>query len=169
MGKKTQNRLFKTPKPQEMETNTMEEINASSPGTFIADDVEIVGSIKSGKDVRLDGKLSGDLTCGGKATIGQTATIKGNISADSVTVHGQINGNITVKDRIELKATAHLNGDIRAKRLTVEDGVTFVGKSEVNPTSAPASRTAQEAKPAEAEEGDDDTDDNRKAGLFNRR
>jgi cytoskeletal protein CcmA (bactofilin family) len=46
---------------------------------------------------------------------------------------GKIDGNIDASDRIEMKSTTRLNGDIKAKRLTVEDGVTFIGRSEVNP------------------------------------
>jgi cytoskeletal protein CcmA (bactofilin family) len=102
--------------------------------TIIAEDIEIVGSIKSASNIQLAGKLNGDLTCTGNAVIGETASVKGNITANSTTVKGQINGNVTVKDRIELCSTARLNGDIRSKRLSVEDGATFVGKSEVNPT-----------------------------------
>ncbi|MDA0990806.1 MAG: polymer-forming cytoskeletal protein [Verrucomicrobia bacterium] len=114
----------------------------SANKTMIADDIEIVGSIKSAGDIELACKLSGDLNCGGKATIGKSAVIKGNIAADSTSIQGQVNGNINVKDRIELKASARINGDIRAKRLTVEDGATFVGKSEVNPAgTSPAQKT----------------------------
>ena len=69
-------------------------------------------------------------------TIGSTAALKGNAQVNSVTVKGQVNGNLSAKDKIELKASARVTGDIRAKRLTVEDGVTFVGKSEVNPSGA---------------------------------
>lgn len=119
--------------------------------TIIAEDVEIVGTIKCSSGIRLEGKLSGDLGCQGSAVVGKTASIKGNISAEAVTVEGQISGNITAKDRIEMKATANVNGDIRAKRLTVEDGVTFVGKSEVNPSGAPAETPAGEGKPQGAE------------------
>lgn len=104
--------------------------------TIIAEDIEIVGSVKSASDVQLAGKLNGDLTCNGNAVIGETATVKGNINANSTTVKGQITGNVSVKDRIELSSTARLNGDIRSKRLSVEDGATFVGKSEVNPTGS---------------------------------
>ena len=109
--------------------------------TVIAEDIEIVGSVKAASDIHLAGKLNGDLNCNGNAIVGETANIKGNITANATTVMGQINGNISVKDRVELKATARINGDIRAKRLTVEDGATFVGKSEVNPAGAPAGRS----------------------------
>ncbi len=110
--------------------------------TVIADDVEIVGSIKSASNIQMDGKLNGDLTCSGNAMLGTSCSIKGNINVQSTTVNGQVNGNITAKDKIDLKASARVTGDIRAKRLTVEDGVSFIGKAEVNPAGA--------SKPAEA-------------------
>ncbi|OGV58829.1 MAG: hypothetical protein A2283_00585 [Lentisphaerae bacterium RIFOXYA12_FULL_48_11] len=102
--------------------------------TIIAEDIEITGTIKCESNIQIDGKLNGDLNCIGDALIGSTANIKGNITVNCVTVLGQINGNVTAKDKIDLKTSAYVNGDIRSKRLTVEDGVTFVGKSEVNPS-----------------------------------
>jgi len=120
-----------------------------APKTIIAEDIEIQGTIKSASNIQLDGKLNGDLTCGGNAVIGANANIKGNISVESISLLGTVNGNITAKDRIELKSSARLTGDIRAKRLTVEDGVTFVGKSEVNPSGGP--RTANQPEPAAQE------------------
>ncbi len=82
---------------------------------------------------------------------------------------GQVSGNITAKDKIELKSTARLHGDIRAKRLTVEDGVTFVGKVEVNP-AGPAG--AQQTKPAEekpaANDADEDSTEGSGKGMFRR-
>jgi cytoskeletal protein CcmA (bactofilin family) len=100
----------------------------------IGSDVEITGNVKSAGGLRIDGKLEGDLACGGDAVIGKTAVIKGNLSVNAVTIEGTITGNVSAKDRIELKASARVTGDIRSKRLAVEDGVTFVGRSEVNPS-----------------------------------
>ena len=105
--------------------------------SVIGSDVEIIGTIKSSGTVRLDGKLEGELQCGGNAIIGKSAQVKGNVTATSVSIEGKINGNILAKDKIEMKATATVNGDIKARRLSVEDGVTFVGRSEVNPNSQP--------------------------------
>jgi cytoskeletal protein CcmA (bactofilin family) len=133
--------------------------------TVIAEDVEITGSIKCASNIQVDGKLNGDVTCNGNVIVGQTAVVKGNVNANSTTIMGQINGNITVKDMIEMKSTTRLTGDIRAKRLTVEDGVTFIGKAEVNP-SGTAGQRATEGKPAEEESGDEAEVENRKSGMF---
>ncbi len=104
--------------------------------TIIADDVEVVGSIKSSSNIQIDGKLNGDLTCAGDALLGTSCSIKGNVNVNSTTVNGQVNGNINAKDKIDLKASARVTGDIRAKRLTVEDGVSFIGKAEITPSAA---------------------------------
>ena len=106
----------------------------SAPQSVIAADVEITGTIKSTGSVRVDGKLDGELNCTGDAVIGKSATIKGNLAVNSATIEGTIHGNVTAKDRIEMKSSARVTGDIKAKRLSVEDGVTFIGRSEVNPS-----------------------------------
>lgn len=121
-----------------------------TPKTLIAEDIEITGSIKCASHIQFDGKLNGDLTCTGAALLGKTAVVKGNVSAESVSISGTIAGNITAKDRIEMKSTAKVQGDIRAKRLTVEDGVTFIGKSEVNPGGFGESSSASSAPHAPA-------------------
>lgn len=103
--------------------------------SVITSEVEIKGVIKSTGSVRMDGKLDGDLASQGDSILGKTATMKGNISGSNVVVEGTINGTITAKDKIEMKAAARITGDIKSKRLAVEDGVTFIGKAEVNPNS----------------------------------
>jgi len=113
--------------------------------SVITAEVEIKGSIKSAGTVRMDGKLDGDLTCVGDAIIGKTATIKGTVSANSISIEGAINGTLLAKDKIEMKSTARVNGDIKSKRLSVEDGVTFIGKSEVNPAGGPAATAKTES------------------------
>lgn len=115
--------------------------------TTIGEDVEITGNIKCENGIQINGKLNGDLTCSSQVQIGATCTIKGNMSIETVSIMGQINGNITAKDKIELKSSAKLHGDIRARRLTVEDGVTFVGKVEVNPAGAGGSKQQEPKQP----------------------
>lgn len=110
--------------------------------------VQITGTITTPGSIQIDGKLDGDLQCGGDAQIGKSAVIKGNLAVNSITVAGNVSGNITAKDRIEMKSTARVMGDIKSKRLAVEDGVTFVGKSEVNPSGTGGSQPAEASKPA---------------------
>src|SRR5450755_1988954 len=96
-------------------------------------DVEIKGNLKFSGELTFEGKLEGEIQTDGLLNLGDSAVINGNISAQSVVVRGKVNGNITAKEKIEIKAKTELFGDIRATKLAIEEGVTFVGKTEVNP------------------------------------
>jgi cytoskeletal protein CcmA (bactofilin family) len=96
-------------------------------------DVELRGTIKFTGELTFDGKLDGDIQSDGALQLGDNAVIKGNITAGSVVVRGKITGNITAREKIDIKTRTELFGDIRAPRLVMEEGVTFVGQTEVNP------------------------------------
>lgn len=110
----------------------MTESNPSSKNLLSAD-VEIKGSIKFQSALTIDGKVEGEISSAGTLTVGENSEIKGEIKTKSVTVLGKVHGNITVEERCELKSHAVLYGDLKASRLVIEDGATFVGKSEVTP------------------------------------
>ena len=100
---------------------------------ILASDVEIKGSIKFQNDLTIDGKVEGEIVSPGVLIVGENAEIRGEIKTKGVTVLGKVHGNITVEERCELKSHAVLHGDLKASRLVIEDGATFVGKSEVTP------------------------------------
>jgi cytoskeletal protein CcmA (bactofilin family) len=96
-------------------------------------DVEIKGNLKFAGELTFEGKLDGEINSDGTLHLGDSAVVNGNINASNVVVRGKINGNIIAKEKIDIKAKTELFGDIRATRLAIEEGVTFVGKTEVNP------------------------------------
>ncbi len=123
-------------------------------------DVELKGTLKFTGELTFDGKLEGDINSEGVLNLGDNANVKGTIDVGSVVVRGKIGGNIIAKDKIELKAKTELFGDIKAAKLVIEEGVTFVGKSEVNPnkvspTPMPRERErgAEPVKPANLGKG----------------
>ncbi len=127
----------------------MDNMNAGNAGKNVLNtDVEIKGNIKFAGELTFDGKLDGEIHTDGTLNLGESAVVNGNINAQSVVVRGKVNGNITAKEKIEIKAKAELFGDIRATKLAVEEGVTFVGKTEVNPNKI--SPAAPAARPGEA-------------------
>jgi len=113
----------------------MADLNSTaSPKNTLANDVEIKGSIKFQQDLSVDGKVEGEISSpNGMLVVGQNAEVRGEIKTKSVTVYGRVHGNITVDERCELKANAQLHGDLKSARLVIEEGATFVGKSEVTP------------------------------------
>jgi cytoskeletal protein CcmA (bactofilin family) len=110
----------------------MAEVNQTK--NILGADVEFKGSIKFTNELSIDGKVEGEIfSAAGILTIGENAEIRGEIKTKSVTVLGKVNGNITVDERCELKGRSQLIGDLKAARLVIEEGATFVGKSEVTP------------------------------------
>ena len=110
-------------------------------------EVEIKGNLKFSGELTFEGKIDGEVQTDGTLNLGDSAVVNGNINAQTVVVRGKINGNITAKEKIEIKTKAELFGDIRASKLAVEEGVTFVGKAEVNPNKV--SPTPATARPGE--------------------
>ena len=114
----------------------------------LGSDVEIKGNLKFTGELTFDGKIDGEIQTDGVLNLGDSATVNGNISAQSVVVRGKVNGNIVAKEKIDIKTKTELFGDIRASKLSVEEGVTFVGKTEVNPNKIAPTPAA--ARPGEA-------------------
>jgi cytoskeletal protein CcmA (bactofilin family) len=104
---------------------------------ILSSDVEIKGSIKFQKELLIDGKVEGEINSDGVLTIGENADIRGEIKTKSITVYGKVHGNITVGERCELKSKCTLQGDLKAARLVIEEGATFIGKSEVTSGALP--------------------------------
>jgi cytoskeletal protein CcmA (bactofilin family) len=126
---------------------------SNSPKNILTPDVEIKGNIKFTGELTLEGKLEGEIHADGTLFLGENGVINGNVNANNVVVRGKINGNVVAKEKIEIKSKAELFGDIRAARLSVEEGVTFVGKTEVNPNKlAPTVQPPRVPEPAKGGE-----------------
>ena len=126
--------------------------NSINTKNILSADVEIKGTIKFQNELTVDGKVEGEITSAGTLTVGENSEIKGEIKTKSVTVLGKVHGNITVEERCELKSRAVLYGDLKATRLIIEEGATFVGKSEVTPNKV-AMRAPEVVRGPEAREG----------------
>ena len=106
-------------------------------------DVELKGTLKFSGELTFDGKLEGDINSDGTLNLGDNAVIKGNINAVNIVMRGKINGNVIAKEKLDIKSKTELFGDIRGSKLVIEEGVTFVGKTEINPNKvAPTAPTA---------------------------
>src|SRR4051812_2673720 len=116
--------------------------NQSTSKNVLNSDVELKGTLKFSGELVFDGKLDGDINSDGTLSLGDNAVVKGNITVNSVVLRGKINGNVIAREKIDIKTKTELFGDIRAPKLSMEEGVTFVGQTDVNPNkAAPLPRT----------------------------
>ena len=128
----------------------------NSAKNVLTSDVEIKGNLRFSGELTFEGKLEGEITSDGTLHLGDSAVVNGNINVGTLVVRGKVTGNVAAKDKVELKAKTELFGDVRSSKLVIEEGVTFVGKTEVNPNKVAPSlqsngggRLNEPAKPAE--------------------
>ena len=124
--------------------------NPGSSKNVLSSDVEIKGNLKFTGELTFEGKLEGDIQTEGTLNLGDNAIVNGNITAQTVIVRGKVNGNIVAREKIEIKSKAELFGDIRASKLVIEEGVTYVGKAEVNPNKVAPAGPPRAAEPPKA-------------------
>lgn len=95
--------------------------------TLIGHQVSVQGEMKSKGNITIDGSFKGDLTVGGKLTVGKEAHLEAEVSARDAFLAGKIDGNITVENRLELSDTAEINGDVTAGILVMAAGSVLNG------------------------------------------
>jgi len=98
----------------------------------IVNGTEITGDIKTSSDIRIDGKLNGNLHTKGKLVIGETGVIVGEIICKNANIEGRVEGKIIVSELLSLKATAVFIGDIITNRLAIEPGAKFTGNCDMS-------------------------------------
>ena len=106
--------------------NTSNAINSFANGT------EISGEIKSSGDIRIDGKLTGNIDIKGRLVIGTTGHVEGDIACKNCDVSGKIVGKVVVAELLSLKASAKIEGDMVTQKLSIEPGAVFTGTCKMN-------------------------------------
>lgn len=97
------------------------------PSSFIKGDIESEGSI------RIDGKITGNLTSLGNIIVSENALIEGDIKCMNADIYGKCIGNVKVKGKLNIHQNATLVGDVLATCFATKEGSTFKGNCSVNP------------------------------------
>jgi cytoskeletal protein CcmA (bactofilin family) len=109
--------------------------SSAAPGGLLSRGVSIKGTVKFANELVIDGEVEGTIDSTGSLTVGEHASIKGEIKSKSVKVRGTVEGDIFASERCELQAGCTLKGDIEAPRLVVDENATFLGSAKVTPKS----------------------------------
>jgi cytoskeletal protein CcmA (bactofilin family) len=98
---------------------------AKPPASTLSADLTIVGNIKTTGDIQIEGNVEGDIRAH-LLTVGEGATVKGEVIADDVVVNGRIVGRVRGL-KVRLTSTARVEGDIIHKTIAIESGAHFEG------------------------------------------
>jgi cytoskeletal protein CcmA (bactofilin family) len=86
------------------------------------------GEIETQGTLRIDGVVEGNVTADW-VVVGETARMKGDISARGIVVGGRVDGNLRAKDIVEIKNKGQVSGEIFTAKLNIAEGAIFDGKS----------------------------------------
>ncbi|WP_417807666.1 bactofilin family protein [Thioclava sp.] len=93
--------------------------------SVLSSDLTVTGNLKTSGDIQIEGVVEGDIRAH-LLTVGESATIKGEIIADDVVVNGRVVGRVRGL-KVRLTSTARVEGDIIHKTIAIESGAHFEG------------------------------------------
>jgi len=89
---------------------------------------KITGEVQSAGTILIEGTVVGNLH-GEKVILGEKSYVKGNISANSISISGKTEGRLKAGEIIEIKETGCISGDIMTRRMSMVKGAIFNGMS----------------------------------------
>lgn len=111
-------------------TKQINDINQQEITTIIGDGFVLTGELTGKSVIRIDGKISGNVTVSNGIILGEKGIIIGDIETSSAILYGAVNGNVKAQ-QLEIKKTGKVNGDIKTETLEIEMGAQYNGKLEM--------------------------------------
>ncbi|HEU4401544.1 MAG TPA: polymer-forming cytoskeletal protein [Candidatus Polarisedimenticolia bacterium] len=96
--------------------------------TLVDHDVTLVGEIVSEENIRLRGRVDGNISTSGSVVIEPHASVRGDITAANLIVEGSVEGKVIVARKFELRPTGRMRGDIRASVVAIAEDAFLQGK-----------------------------------------
>ena len=93
--------------------------------SILSADLTVVGNLKTSGDIQVEGTVEGDIRAH-LLTVGESATIRGEIVADDIVVNGRVIGRVRGL-KVRLTSSARVEGDIIHKTIAIESGAHFEG------------------------------------------
>jgi cytoskeletal protein CcmA (bactofilin family) len=99
--------------------------DAARTQSFVDASLTIVGDLHSEGDVRIDGRICGNVRCA-QLILGREASITGAVIAEQAIVRGRVIGTIR-SPVVVIQDTAHVESEIVYGSLAIDDGAFFEG------------------------------------------
>ena len=124
-------------------------IKPKAAASVLSADLTVTGNLRTTGDIVVEGIVDGDIRAH-LLTVGESATIRGEIVADDIVINGRVIGRVRGL-KVRLTSTARVEGDIIHKTIAIESGAHFEGsvQRQDDPISAAAQQPSQPpARPA---------------------
>ncbi len=113
--------------------------HVSTTRMVVPEGVIINGSMTSGSETEINGRIDGDVNVDGRLYLGPSALVSGNVRATDCQIEGLVEGKVECSQSIELGESGRLNADVVVgKRVTLAghvfgnistSGVLYLGAS----------------------------------------
>ena len=142
-------------KTDDKNKKAMTQIASSASVNTLVQGTQVVGDIVAESDIRIDGRLEGNLKCSAKMIIGTTGTVKGEVHCANAIIEGGFEGKLRVQEVLNVKETANVVGDIKTDKLIVHSGAVFnvscaMGATNTSRVSASPEKPSKQASTANA-------------------
>ncbi|HEX8365048.1 MAG TPA: polymer-forming cytoskeletal protein [Allosphingosinicella sp.] len=120
--------------------------------SVIGADMTISGDVRTGEELRVDGRIEGNVACA-SLELGEGGAIEGDVAADSVRLSGTVRGRVAARS-VTVEAAGRVHGDVSYDSLTVAAGARLEGRlghREGAAEAVPAGGALAELFPAAAE------------------
>lgn len=130
------------PKPATAPSMSTDLTKSKPAPSILSSDLVVTGHMRTTGDIQVEGSVEGDIQAH-LLTVGENATIKGEVIADDVVVTGRVIGRVR-GIKVRLTSSARVEGDIVHKTIAIESGAHFEGsvQRQEDPLSTTAERKA---------------------------
>jgi cytoskeletal protein CcmA (bactofilin family) len=114
---------------QQKNRNDMTGHNDDSSMNVISERSEIIGTLKSRRNIKIAGKVDGGVEAEGKVIVASTGLVEGSINSKDAYIAGKVEGDIHATEKLTLASSAVAKSDLYTPSLSIEEGAVFNGVS----------------------------------------
>jgi len=107
----------------------------SNSSNIVGKGTTVEGNIETHGNIRVEGRVIGNIKTKSKIALGQSCHVEGNVVAQNAEIAGEVSGTVEISDVLILRPTAVINGDILTNKLIVESGASFNGGCKMGVTT----------------------------------
>ncbi len=113
--------------------------------TVIGKGITVKGQVFGEEDVKIEGRVEGEIQLAKNLLVGQTGEIEADVEAENINIAGTVTGNLIAQNRVEIAASGTMLGDIKAPRVIVAEGAHFKGNVDMDTSRKPLKTETQES------------------------
>ena len=109
------------------ESSDLELYRISNVSYHLSSDIQIEGDLNCSTDLIFDGAITGNINSKGSLTIGQNASVKGDLKAEKAIIEGKVAGDGDFNS-CRLSSTSVISGSVSTVSLQMQEGASLEGQ-----------------------------------------